>query len=296
MKKKVYLMMDYAMEFKDKVSRGEYPPNFLFGCFELEREGRLKILDQNLKNIIFSGFRSIFLVNRIKNVILLKLLGKKVIYINLNSNHDIDKIKEKGIKNNLLNIYYRLSYLLCDKVICLSPTQVKRLREIGVKKIKIIPLGVDENLIKKNTSEENEEYYLSAGLDEGKNFDFIRNALINERYFILNKENRLPYPEYLKKLSKCRALILNILDKKGASDLSGITTSCESLLMDKPVFINYRPWLKKLLKSNYYVYNDEKSLKKLLKKDIKFKPIKKIDYLTLKNFTKNLTKEINDFL
>lgn len=290
---KVYLMMDYASEFKKKVANKEYPPNFLFGGAELEREKILKIVDQNIKNVFFSGRRAIFIVNRIKYIPLLKILGKKVIYININSNHDLEKISLRGLKNYLLKVYYLFSYKICDRIVCLSPTQIKKLKKVGIKRISTIPLGVEEKIINETNINTNRGFYLSAGLDEGRNFNFIKSALKDQKVIILNKENRLSYLKYLKVLSECKALVINIEDNNRASDLSGITTCCEALLMKKPVFINNQPWLKKLLKENYYVYKDKKSLEKLIKKKINFKEMN-IEHLTLKNFMNGLVKEINN--
>jgi hypothetical protein len=189
--------------------------------------------------------------------------------------------------------YYLWSYKLCNRIICLAQTQVKKLKAEGIKKISTIPLGVDKNLIHENDTNKEEEYYLSAGLDEGRNFNFIKEALTGKKYIILNKENRLSYLDYLKALSKCKALLINISDNDRASDLSGITTCCEALLMKKPVFINYRPWLKELLKNNYYIYTDKKSLEKLIKRNIKFKKMK-TEHMTLDSFRKGLIKEIEN--
>jgi len=190
-----------------------------------------------------------------------------------------------------VEVHYWLCYSLCSKIICLSEIQLPKLNKLGVKNAIVISLGVDDELIKKQKLIN--EYFVSAGMDKGRNFEFIKNEMKYSPLKILDGNPFMPYKEYLKILAGAKAIILNIdIVKLNASDLSGTTTCFEALLLKKPIFINYQLWLKELLKDNYYVYENGEELRKLLNKNIKFKE-RDYEYLTLKYFTQKLMQEIN---
>jgi hypothetical protein len=289
MERKLYVMADNALKTRKEILEGKSNPSFLYDFVKLEHEGIGNILDQTLRNVLKIKPKSIVIVNRLKYILALRLLGKKVVLINMNSNHDLDKVSKKGFKNLLLRNYYLLSFRKANKIICLSPTQTKKLEAIGAKNLEQIPLGSDENLVKKFRTKEEGNYYLSAGFDEGKNFNFLKKSLKGQQLIILNKDNKVSYLEYLELMAGCKGFILNIQHSERSSDLSGITTSCEALLLNKPVYINYQPWLKELLKENYHLYKSSDELKNLLKKKTKFKEMDK-KHLTLMNFRDQLLK------
>lgn len=289
MEKKVYFMMDNALEVRDKILKEESLSHHLYGGVELEKKSKAKIIDANIKNILKIKLNSIVIINRVKYVLLLRLFGKKVVLIAINSNHDLSKDK-KTLKGVLLNLLYKIYYPLCNLVVCISEVQREKLEEVGVKNIVTIPLGVNEKFFKKRKL--SKEYYISSGFDAGRNYNFILDALKKLRFKVFNEKNKVTHSEYLKFLAKSKGLVMNInTNNKKSSDLSGTTTCFEALLMKKPIFINYQPWLKELFKENYYVYKDKKELRNLLKRNIKFR---EIDYshLTLKKFANNLMKAI----
>lgn len=288
----VFFMIDKAIETKEKILKKEYPGHWSFGSVELENKGVLKIIEQNFKNVRKIPNKSIVITNRLKYIPYLKFKGCKTILINMNSNHDLNKKYNKGIKKKIVVLMNKILYKMCNIIICLSNEQEKLLRKIGCKNIKIIPLGVDYYFIKKFKTK-SEDYYLSAGLDAGRNYNYITNVLKGKKVKILNAGNRVPYPEYLNILGKSKAFVLNLDNGIGCSDLGGISTCCEAMLMKKPVFVNYQPWLKELLKDNYYIYRNEKGLRELVKKNIQFKKMP-IYHLTLQSFIDEIEKVIDE--
>ena len=286
--RKVYFMGDGALETKRKVLAKETGEHTLYGGIELESRGMAKIINSNLKSVLKIPKGSVVVVNRPNYTLLFKLKGIKVILITWNS----DKVLKmrSGLKNKLVVLYERIVTRLSDVVICSSMIQVKRLKEIGVKHIEILHLGVDDELIKK--VKKSHKYYLTSGSDKGRNHDFVINSLKGFNLKVLDGKPPLPYNKYLEVLGGAKCLVLNIDTKrKGSSGMSGGLTCMEGLLMKKPIFINYQPWLKETLKENYYIYKNKEDLIKLLAKDIKFKD-RDYDYLTLNYFTKEMVKII----
>jgi len=286
---RIFFMRDDALKTKERISKNIDPEHFLYGGFDLDKR-RIAILeDYNLKNILKKKKGDIIITNRTKHIILMKILGVKIILIDINSNHDLTK--GSGLKDLLKYKMYKKYYNLCDSIICLSQIQVEKLENIGAKNVQVIPLGVLKDKYKgKNKSQ---GYFLSSGGDQGKNHSFISKALEGFDVKILSKENLVSYKEYLKILKSCKALVLNVdATKHKSSDLSGTTTCFEALLAKKPIFINEQPWLKEFLADNYYVYKNEDDLRNLLKKNIKFHE-RDYSHLTLENFTQELLKIIN---
>ena len=281
-------MVDKALDVKDKITKGIFPPHFLYGGIKLEKQKKAKIIESNIKNIFNLKKGDIVVTNRLKYILLMKILRRKSILINMNSNHDLTK--KSGLKNKLIYAFNKLSYLACSHVVCLSKIQLSKLKNVGVKRASAIPLGVEKSLV--DAVKKSKEYFLSSGFDKGKNYGFIKKALKNEKIKILDGKNPLTYVEYLKVLGKAKAIVFNIdVTKENSSDLSGTTTCFETLLMKKPIFINDQPWLKELYKKNYYIYKNEEDLRKIINKKINFQELD-YSYLTLENFTKELAKII----
>src|SRR3989344_1269982 len=202
MKKRVYFMIDEALSTRNKIVNGWKSPTNLYGAIELEKGRKAKIINANLKEIFKIRRGSVVVVNRLKYVPLLKLTEKKVVLINMNSNHDLT-IKTNKIKEHFVYLLNKLLYRLCDLIVCLSKFQEPTLRKIKVKKV-------------------------------------------------------------------------------------------VSISLEKPILINYQPWLKELFKDNYYVYGNEEELKGLLKQNIKFKKSKNNDHLKLRTFSNLLLKNIEN--
>jgi len=207
---RVYFMTDGALETKRLILDGEMPEHILYGGLELEKDGKAIIEDYTLKNILKKRRGDIVVTNRLKFIPLMKILGIKTILVNMNSNHDLEK--RKNFSGYLRYKMYKEYYSLCDIIICLSKTQVKNLKKIAAKKIIVMPLGVNNCLIK--TIKLDKKYLLSCGLDGGRNFNFIRDSLGNLNLKILDYSNRLPYKEYLKVLGGASAVVLDIDSNK----------------------------------------------------------------------------------
>jgi len=290
MGRKTYFMIDKALEAKEKMKLGELPKHMLYGGLELEEKGEATIQDYTFKNILTKKRGDIVVTNRLKYVVLMRILGIKIILVNMNSNHDL--AKKPGVKNSLKYWFNYVHYKSCNALICLSQIQVPKLKEIGAKNVHVIMLGVDKKLI--DTIEKSEEYFISSGFDKSKNFNFVKEALDGYPLKILDGSKPLAYTEYLKVLAKAKGVVFFLdLEREDASDLGGTTTSFEALNMGKPVIINDHPWLKELFIDNYYVYHTKDELREIIKKDLEFK---KIDYtyLTLDNWTKELVKVIEN--
>src|SRR3989344_3521604 len=291
MKKRVYFMIDEALSTRNKIVNGWKSPTNLYGAIELEKGRKAKIINANLKEIFKIRRGSVVVVNRLKYVPLLKLTEKKVVLINMNSNHDLT-IKTNKIKEHFVYLLNKLLYRLCDLIVCLSKFQEPTLRKIKVKKVVSISLGVDENIT--NSLKKSRKYYLCIGKDKGRDIEFVSRAMKDFPHRVIDG-NDLTYLGYLSLIANCKALFLNIdTNRKGSSDLSGTTTCFEALSLEKPILINYQPWLKELFKDNYYVYGNEEELKGLLKQNIKFKKSKNNDHLKLRTFSNLLLKNIEN--
>lgn len=285
MNQEVTFFIENSTYLQSQIKGKKLPSNNLYGGHEFKMNGWGNILEPSLKNIIsLLKHTKIAIIHKPKFVLPLKILGKKVVLININSNNYLKKIKKSRYFFNLIN------FKLCDKIVCLSETQLPNLHNLRITKTCVIPLGVDFDLISKYKLDK--KYFISSGIDKGKNYDYLKRHINTKNLVILNEKNFLPYKEYLEKMSKSKALVLKIDMTEKASDLSGSTVCFEALLMKKPIIINNLPWLKELLKENYYVYNNEEELKKLVKKKIKFK---QTDYSNLKldNYLLMLKKEVD---
>ncbi len=285
----IYFMFDKAIERKDRILKGNLPSYSLYGGIKLEEQGKAKIINATLKDILKLKRGDVVITNRWRYIIHMKTLGIKVVLINMNSNHDLTK--RKGLKGELRYLWAIRNLKLCDYIVCLSETQLPKLNKIGVKNLTVIPLGVDSNLINDRKIIIGKKYLTSGG-DVGKDYEFAVNALPKSDLNVITGKPFIPYNEYLDIFAKSKAFILHINDKEGkASDLSGSTSCFEALVLKKPIFINDQPWLKELLKENYYIYKDEAHLRELLKKDMKFKE-RDYGYLTLDCFRKELLKVV----
>ncbi len=285
-------MIDHALNVKTNILNNILPEHLLYGGLSLEKEGKVSIEDNTFKNLLKKKRGDIVITNRTKYAFLMKLKGLRAILINMNSNHDL--VRYKGLKSYLKYVMYKWYYSMFHVVVCLSNVQTKKLRKLGAKNVKVIPLGVDWRTIRKIKLKK--DYFLSSGFDQGKNFNFLKKALKNFNLKILDGKKPLPYNNYLQVMGNAKAVVFKLdVNKQSSSDLSGTTTCFEALLMGKPIITNYQPWLKELFKENYYVYNSEDELRKLLNKQLKFKKIN-YDYLKLDYFTTKLTEVITETL
>lgn len=278
--------MKFVIDDADKLKRnaelGIYPKHLLLGGYELEEEGLAEIIDSN--NV--GRTSGIFVTNVPKySIYNFPIISTKVL-INLNSNHHLKP--RKGFKT-----YLRVfAYTLFNKIICLSSTQKQMLMDAGIppKKIHVVPLGINDDVIKiaKKRAKKG-DYFISAGGDAGREFDFDIDPKIKIKVF--NNENKVSYIQYCEELCGSKGLVLRIRNNKDSSDLSGSVTVLEALAAKKPVFINPQPWLVDYPNPNVYVYKDGHELEKLLKKDIKWKPCD-ISYILMPRYLRELKTAI----
>jgi len=270
----IYYFDQESLKFKEKILSSDYPSHLMYGMVELEKKGLVKITDNVSTIPLFSKV----IINNPKNVLQLKLLRQaRVFLVNLNSNHIMDRNK-----NFFRRIALKWIYSLFDGVICLSNIQTKGIRELGVKNFVALPLGIDIAGIKKyGHAGSKGEFFLSAGGDAGRNFDFVIDAfdrIKSEKLVVISNseksfksknvtsKSKLSYKDYLSFLASSKALVLNIADESYSSDCSGSITCLEAVLMGKRVLINDLPWLMDLLpKGTFFVYHSADDLIKLIK-------------------------------
>jgi len=110
---KVYFLIDGASENREKILSKEKHPETLYMGLELERRGEATVVDSGIWNILKMKAFSTVVTNRGLYIPLLKLLGHRVILININVRKDF-KIKTRSLKEKLLNIFYFITYSLCN--------------------------------------------------------------------------------------------------------------------------------------------------------------------------------------
>jgi len=259
----IYFVFEAAQKVMTAINDGTFPNYLIYGGWHLEKEGLAKVIDikeaRTIKN-------STIIINVSKYAPVLKKNGNRVILINLNSNHILNKNPGRVMKFLLRKIY-----TACDVIMCLDESQIKPLKKLGVKsKFIVNPLFVDTidlDLAKariefwiKNYS----PYYLSSGFDAGRDFSVFSQINSFIPVVTLGKHNPVKYTRYCEVLNASLGVTLMINNFGGSSDLSGSTTVFESLCMHKPVFINPQPWLKNFPSKNIYIYKTEAELETLL--------------------------------
>lgn len=259
----IYFVFESAQKVMNAINDGTFPNYLIYGGWHLEKEGLAKVIDIKQAGKIKD---STIIINVPKYAPALKKNNNRIILINLNSNHILNKNPGRVMKFLLRKIY-----TACDVIMCLDKSQIQPLKKLGVKsKFIVNPLFVDTTdlgLAKsrmefwiKNYS----PYYLSSGFDAGRDFSIFSQINSFIPVVTLGKHNPVKYLRYCEILNVSLGVILMINNFAGSSDLSGSTTVFESLCAHKPVFINPQPWLENFLSKNIYIYKTKEELEELL--------------------------------
>jgi hypothetical protein len=265
--------MDNANSFLQNAENSVIPTYLLYGGYHLLKEEKGEIIDYKHSGKIRN--EQVVIINP-KHAVSLKARGNRVILININSNHIIERSKNWLKKWIIQRIYGSI-----DVIVCLDESQLKPLKEFGVKaRLVLNPLLIDTELIdlsitrNKYSFVKHSPYYLSAGYDAGRNFTFLNQIDSALPIVTIGRHNIMPYDRYCKFLAACSGMVLNIYNGPASSDISGNTVVLESLCAEKPVFINQQHWLKNVPTNNIYVYKDAVELEKLLNSNIQWIPEK----------------------
>jgi hypothetical protein len=272
---KTYFVFDNAKTFIDNAEKGIIPTHLLYGGYHLLKENKGEIIDfkqcGKIKN------QQVIIINP-QYALKLKRNHNKVILININSNHILERSKMWLKKWFVQKIYGSI-----DIIICLDKSQIKPLQKFGVKSELILnPLLIDTQLMNlaitrnKYSFVNHHPYYLSAGYDAGRNFTFFNDIDSSIPIVTIGRHNIMNYDRYCKFLAGCSGMVLNIVNGPASSDISGNTVVLDALCAQKPVFINDQPWLKHIKTKNIYLYNDSKHLENLLNSNIKWIPEKEV--------------------
>lgn len=260
---KTYFLFDDTNKLRDDIELLQKPSHLAYGAYHLENQS-LCIWDNLsiMRCFTLQRHSQVVIINP-KWAILLKMLGHKVVLINLNSNHIIERNKHK------LALIKKI-YNSCDIIVCLDKIQLQKLKQLQLtSKLVVNPLGIDSTLIDTaqnvilNGIIKYDEFYLSAGFDNGAKFNFD-DILCKTPIVYITTCNPLPYNKYVYTLSKCKALVLRRVNTKQSSDLTGNTTVLEALVAHRPVIINSQPWIEHLKEPNIHVYKNNKELEYLL--------------------------------
>lgn len=271
----ICFLIDGGTKLKNLAEIGIIPKHRLYGGYELEKRGQSIIRNRGheLKEDIC------ITTVPLKSIIEIPIRKQKIL-ININSNHQLknSNYKKMGIQ---------LAFNLFNHIICISNTQVIPLINFGINtsKIHVIPLGINDDVIKIALKRKKQgNYYLSAGGDAGRIFDFNVGGVTIKT---IQGNTTMSYLAYCKELVNSRGLVLKIKQNKNSSDCSGSITVLEALCAKKPVFINPQPWLIDYPNPNIHIYKNDKELEKLLKKNIKWKKCD-ISYLKMDRYLKEL--------
>lgn len=268
---KTYFVMDNANSFLQNAQSSTIPTYLLYGGYHLLKEEKGEIVNYKQSGRIRN--EQVIIINP-KHAISLKARGNRVILININSNHILERSKNWIKKWIIQRIYGSI-----DVIVCLDQSQLKPLKEFGVKaRLVLNPLLIDTELIdlaitrNKYSFVKHSPYYLSAGYDAGRNFTFLNQIDSVLPIVTIGRHNIMPYDRYCKFLAGCSGMVLNIYNGPTSSDISGNTVVLEALCAEKPVFINEQHWLKNVPTNNIYVYKDAQELEKLLNSSIQWIP------------------------
>ena len=265
MKKKIYYVFDDAAKVMEMIEKGQLANYYVYGAWHLQKSGDAEIIDyKDSKKIKDSQV----IINVPKYAPEFKARGNRVILINLNSNHILERNPSWLMKFLLRKIYNS-----CDVIMCLAESQLPALKKIGIKKSKCVvnPLFVDTRDIELANVRKFGVYhpfYLSSGFDVGRTFSNFYSFNTTIPIVTFGRHNAVPYIRYCDFLVKCCGVVLEVHNAGGSSDLSGSTTVFEALCAKKPVFINPQPWLKDFPSKNIYIYNSQEELERLLNSGI----------------------------
>ena len=258
-----YFVFEKAKEVMSAIDDGTFPNYLLYGAWHLQQLGQAEVVDIKTARKIHD---STVVINVPKYAPALKKNGNRVILINLNSNHILNKNS-----NRVLKYLLRKIYSACDVIMCLDESQIKPIKKLGVKtKFVVNPLFVDTtDLILAQSRMEfgiknYSPYYLSSGFDAGRDFSVYAKVKSYVPVVTLGRHNPVKYTRYCEVLNASLGVTLMVTNSAGSSDLSGSTTVFEALCMKKPVIINPQPWLKNFPSKNIYIYKSVAELEELL--------------------------------
>lgn len=259
----IYYAFDGIQKFLDLIEDGTFPNYLIYGGWHLQKSGAAKIIDMKSSGTIKN---STVIINVPKYAPGFKARGNRVILINLNSNHILQR------NNNFLTKWaLKRIYNSADVIMCLDKSQIAPLKKLGVTtRLLVNPLYIDmEDMDRiagqlKYGFKTYSPYYLSSGFDTGRDFSIFTRIDTEIPIVPIGRFNGVSYLKYCRMLLSSRGVVLHILNSAGSSDLSGSTTVFEGLCAKKPVFINEQYWLKNFPSKNIYVYKTEKELEDLL--------------------------------
>jgi len=270
---KTYFIIDNAESFLQNAKSGVIPTYLLYGGYHALEEEKAEIIDFKKSGHIKN--EQVVIINP-QHAIGLKARHNRVILININSNHIVARSSFWLKKWIIKKIYASI-----DIIVCLDKSQIKPLRDFGVKsKLVLNPLLIDTELIElaltryKYSFGPHNPYYLSAGYDAGRNFGAFNDIDSRVPIVTIGRHNIMPYITYCRYLAGCSGMVLNIQNGPASSDISGNTVVLESLCAQKPVFINEQHWLKNVPTKNIHIYKDLKELETLLNNNIQWIPEK----------------------
>ena len=270
---KTYFVIDNVYSFLQSIENGIISSYSLYGAWHALKEQKAEII--NFKQSKKIRHVQVVIINPI-HALSLKARHNKVVLINVNSNHII-KHSNMWLKKWII----KKVYASIDIIICLDKSQIKPLRDFGVKsKLVLNPLLIDTELIDlaltryKYSFGPHHPYYLSIEYGMGGNFNSFNEIDSSIPIVPIGLHNIMSYLTYCKFLAGCSGMVLNIQDSQTSSDISGNTMVLEALCAEKPVFINEQHWLKNVPTNNIHVYKDTRDLEILLNNNIQWIPEK----------------------
>jgi hypothetical protein len=262
-----YFAFEYADKLYEAAENSEIGTYFLYGGYHAVKDEFANLIELK-KSLKLKNSQVVITIPRFS--IPLKKRNNKVILINVNSNHILERNKSRLRKWLIKKIYNS-----CDTIVCIEKSQIKNLKNYGItSKLIYAPLYIDSKTIdlqkvrREYSLNKYSPYYISSGFDEGKKFDLFNDLDCKYPIVIFNKHNPVKYDKYCWFLAGAKGVVLNIQDNVLASDVSGSTTTFEALCAKIPVFINNIAWVKNFPSKNIHVYKDLKELEKLLNSDI----------------------------
>jgi len=300
--KKVQFVMDDGYKLRDNADIGLYGSHSMLGAWHFDQKnwGLIVQPEDANKNADVQVYNYPMLVKKT-----IGRISKKTVLININSNHTFNNYIDNLFKPTLV---IPLSFFSAfNDIVCLSNSQVEKLNIIldtptskllqmflkNRPRVHCIPAAIDDSMIQRAMKKQKlNDTYLTSGKDAGRVFDFnIKDK--NIKIQAIGNGNSLPYNLYCEELVNCKGLVLKNEENPESSDLSGVTTFIEGLVAKKPVFINPQPWLTDYPLKNVYIYNTDKELEALLKKNIKWKECD-LSYFLMPRYLKELRKILHN--
>ena len=122
---KTYFLIDNTYQLRDEIVALQKPSHLSYGAFHLENESLIVWDELSLKRILTLTPHSQVVIIDPRFALILKRLGHKVVLINVNSNHVLERNK-KGFRR----WYIKMVYDSCDVIMCLDKIQVPALKAL----------------------------------------------------------------------------------------------------------------------------------------------------------------------